>query len=248
MSIAPPPIDPATQALFLDIDGSLLDLAPTPDAVIVPPCVPALLDSLAHRASGALALISGRSLADIDRLLPANRDAAGTHGAELRLPGMAAPSREDWSDDVTAAVEAGARALPGVLIERKSRSVALHFGAAPEHEAAARALAETVALAAPSPLRLVLGKAVVELVPSGVGKGPAIERFMRAAPYAGRVPVFVGDDLTDEDGFQAVNRMNGISIHVGSKPTAARFRVSTPAAVRRWLAGLDPSSGERVGT
>ncbi len=232
-------------ALFLDIDGTLLDLAPTPDAVVVPEVLPPLLDSLTRRLSGAVALISGRSLAGIDRLFPGGRDAAGIHGAEWRLGGEVSALAESWPDSLNRAVEAAAARLPGVLVERKTRSAALHFNAAPDQAAAVRAAAEAVQHAAALPLDLLDGKGVVEIIPAGATKGTAIERFMRAPPYAGRAPLFVGDDVTDESGFAAVNRMDGISIHVGDNPaTAARYRFPSPDSLRNWLAGWDRSLGD----
>lgn len=232
-------------ALFLDIDGTLLDLAPKPDDVVVPPTLSPLLDALTSRFGGALALVSGRSLEGIDRLFPGGRDAAGSHGAEWRLEGETFASTEVWPDDLTCMIETEAKLLPGVLVEPKSRSIALHFRAAPEHAAALRAVAEAAMRATALPLRLLEGKMVIELVPAGMTKGSAIQRFMVCPPYAGRRPVFIGDDATDESGFVAVNEMGGLSIHVGDDPaTAARFRFHSPASLRHWLAGLEQSLGE----
>lgn len=248
----PLPPDPAAWALFLDIDGTLLDIAPTPEGVIIPATLPPLLDSLTRRLSGALALISGRSLADIDRLFPQRTDAAGIHGAEWRMSGKSAARTDDRGqdlvpDDLVTGIETQARLLPGVLVERKPRSVALHYRSAPEHATAVHALAEAAVRRAPSPLRLLRGKAVIELIPAGAGKGKAIEQFMQTPPYAGRTPVFVGDDVTDEDGFITINRMGGISIYVGGNPTAARCRFSSPAAVRQWLAMLNDRLSHAIG-
>lgn len=239
-----PPNDRMTWALFLDIDGTLLDIEAKPSEVVVPPSLPPLLDALAARFGGALALVSGRSLDDIDRLFPGGRDAAGTHGAEWRLGGMMSTSAELWPDDLTRTIEAEASLLPGVLVERKSRSVALHFRGAPEHVPAIRALAEAAMRSAALPLRLLDGKMVIELAPAGMTKGSAIERFMQCPPYAGRTPVFIGDDVTDESGFTTVNGLGGVSIHVGDDPaTAARFRFPSPASLRHWLASLEQSLG-----
>ncbi|CAA7620761.1 trehalose-phosphatase [Magnetospirillum sp. SS-4] len=242
---APPPLaDWDGWALFLDIDGTLLDLAPTPDEVIVPATLPHRLDSLTAKLSGALALISGRSLTEIDRLFPDRHDVAGTHGVELRAGGVQAMLATAWPDDLTAAIRAAAGRLPGVLVERKTCAVALHHARVPHQAGAVLSLAESVIAGAAVPLRLLLGKGVVELVPDGAGKGRAIERFMENPPYLGRTPVFVGDDVTDEDGFAAVNRMGGMSIHVGDRPSAATYRLSNPASVRCWLAHLDGLTGD----
>ncbi|MDR3439839.1 trehalose-phosphatase [Telmatospirillum sp.] len=229
-------------ALFLDIDGTLLDIASEPGKVVVPETLPPLLDALTVRLSGALALISGRHLTDIDSLFPGGRDGSGSHGAELRRAGVPIVLQGRWSrefDTLIAEIDDEARRLPGVLVERKPWSVVLHFRSAPEQAGAAISLAEVIVNRSKVPARLILGKGVVELVPLEVDKGKAIEWFMRRPPYLGRVPVFVGDDVTDEDGFHAVNRLGGISVHVGENATAARFRLTTPASVRSWLAGLD---------
>ena len=141
-------------------------------------------------------------------------------------------------------IEAAAGLLPGLLVERKPRSVALHYREVPECEGAVRTLAEAAIRAAATPLGLLEGKAVIEIVPLEADKGEAILRFMRVPPYAGRRPVFAGDDVTDESGFAAVNRLNGLSLHVGrSLATKAHFRLSTPASLRRWLARLDRAPG-----
>jgi trehalose 6-phosphate phosphatase len=231
-------------ALFLDIDCTLLDLAPTPADVVVPPTLQPLLDALTRKLNGAVALISGRSLCDIDRLFPGERDAAGSHGAEWRFNGVTSTLADRWPDELAAAVEAEARQLPGVLVERKYCSLALHFRGAPACEPAVRSLAKRAIGDSGLPLGLLEGKAVIEIVPAGIGKGVSIERFMQCPPYAGRTPVFVGDDVTDENGFVVVNKMGGFSIHVGTNPeTEARFRFLAPASLRYWLSNLNRSLG-----
>lgn len=232
-------------ALFLDIDGTLLDLASTPEAVVVPSSLRGLLDTLTSQLGHALALISGRCLDTIDRLLPHGRDAAGSHGLEWRMSGRTDAPPLAWPARVTAMLEAEARSLPGVLVEHKPYSVALHYARAPEHAAAVCELAEAAGNAVGRPMRLLQGKAVIEVLPEVAGKGNAIKRFMRLPPYAGRIPVFIGDDLTDEDGFAAVNRLGGISVLVGDRPTtAAAKRMASPATVRDWLNAVasDPSA------
>lgn len=234
------PRDWDSWALFLDIDGTLLELAPSPDAVVVPPTLPALLHDLAAKLSGALALVSGRDLASVDRLFAGDVDVAGAHGAQWRSAGHAAGGTGGWPTALADDLAAQAAALPGVLVERKACSLSLHYRPAPAQAQAVCDLAETAVRRSPLPLRLIHGKAVVELIPDAAGKGRAIERFMAEPRYGGRLPVFVGDDVTDEEGFVAVNRMGGISIHVGGgRPTVARFRLSDPQTVRRWLARLN---------
>ncbi|EME69536.1 trehalose-6-phosphate phosphatase [Paramagnetospirillum caucaseum] len=236
--------DRTNWALFMDIDGTLLDLAPTPDGVIIPKGLPQLLDSLARALGGALALVSGRSLDSIDRLFPGLWDAVGCHGTEWRLGGQTFTPQPSWSDGLVAGIEAARRRLPGVVLERKSVSLALHFRAAPEQGAAVRALAEAAVATDPRRFGLLEGKSVMEIIPAGNSKGSAIERFMRVPPYAGRRPVFAGDDVTDESGFTAVNGMGGHSIHVGDSPVSkAHFCFPDPLAMRHWLYGLNNALG-----
>ena len=244
---APPLTDRCDWALFLDVDGTLIDIAPAPDEVVVPGDLAPLLESIAAGLSGAVALVSGRRLADVERLFPLGLGGAGVHGAEWRLPGGAVHREGRWSAGTATAVAAEAGGLPGVMVEDKGLAVALHFRRVPEQAPAAIALAEAAMAAAAPPLRLLRGKAVVELIPADAGKGRAIARFMGHAPFAGRIPVFVGDDVTDEDGFEAVNRMGGVSIHVGAAATAARYRLASPEAVRHWLHKLDAMIGGSAG-
>jgi trehalose 6-phosphate phosphatase len=232
-------------ALFLDIDGTLLDLAPEPQAVQVPPGLPAQIGVLAHGLGGALALVSGRPLSDIDRFFPGRFDAAGTHGAQWRLggtetgPGAAV---EAALSEMTATLRDVTDSLPGVVLERKPHALALHYRQAPEREAQIRSLAARAAQALGPTFRVQAGKMVIELLPTQAGKGAAIERFMALPPYAGRTPVFLGDDRTDEDGFTVVNALGGLSVRIGEGvQTQARLRLHSPAAVRDWLAGLAAS-------
>jgi trehalose 6-phosphate phosphatase len=235
---------PQLWALFLDIDGTLLDLAPTPESVQVPPGLPRQLRSLADRLDGALALVSGRPLRDIDWLVPEGLDAAGTHGAEWRLGGELMEVGLDGLDAMASAAEAlqaRARQMPGVRVEIKPLGLALHYRLAPDREAETRLLAEQAVQTLGPAFRLQAGKHVVEILPAGAGKGEAIRRFMDCPPYAGRVPVFAGDDLTDEDGFAAVNALGGISIRIGEADrTQARYRLGAPADVQDWLSALAP--------
>ncbi|WP_051002368.1 trehalose-phosphatase [Magnetospirillum molischianum] len=237
-------LDWAAWALFLDIDGTLLDLAPAPDDVVVPADLPQRLESLSRRLSGAVALISGRSLENVDRLFPGGRDVAGTHGVEWRRSGKVDIVGAPWPDELTEWIREEARHLTGLLLERKPCSLALHFAANPKIEAEVHSLAMTAAALSPIALKLVRGKNVYELVPAGTDKGKAIERFLSVPPYAGRIPVFIGDDLTDEDGFKTINRLGGLSAHVGSRATAARYRLNSPEEVRHWLARLDSLIGD----
>jgi trehalose 6-phosphate phosphatase len=235
----------STWALFLDIDGTLLDLAPEPQAVRVPPGLAARIGALARGLGGALALVSGRPLSDIDRFFPGGFDAAGTHGAQWRLGGTeTAPGAtvDSALERIVALLREETDRLPGVILERKPHAIAIHYRLAPECEAQVRSLARHAAETLGPAFRLQVGKLVVELLPAAASKGAAIRRFMGLPPYAGRTPVFVGDDLTDEDGFAVVNALGGLSIRVGEgNQTLARSRLPSPAAVRDWLECLAAS-------
>lgn len=226
-------------ALFLDIDGTLIDLAPRPDDAVVPTALIAELVVLRARLDGALALISGRSLSQIDGLFGGHRfDAAGSHGYEWRTEAggdnaIAPPAPQlaavgDWLMKETAP-------LSGLLVERKHYSIALHYRAAPGREAAVWDLARAAQAALGTGFHLQAGSYVIEVTPTEAEKGTAIERFLTTTPYRGRTPVFAGDDLTDESGFRSVNRLGGMSIHIGWSETAARYCLASPDALHRWF-------------
>jgi len=229
----------AHSAIFLDIDGTLLEHAERPDAVHIDAAVHRLLQALQRGSGGALALISGRSMHDIDRLFaPLALPAAGLHGVERR-DAAGVLHRHEFA--VASLRRAAARigefaALhAGLLFEDKGSNLALHYRLAPDFAGAARSAVREAAQLLGEGFEVLEGKMVVELKPSGRDKGMAIEEYMREAPYAGRLPVFVGDDLTDEYGFGVVNRLGGQTIKVGAGATAARYRVADAAAVRAWL-------------
>jgi trehalose 6-phosphate phosphatase len=237
---APAPLTGDSWALFLDVDGTLLDIADAPDLVHVDDTLLELLGSV-HRASGgALALVSGRSISGLDGLFsPLELPVAGLHGAERRdaagrvyrrvrdpVLGELAGELRDWC-----------KAHPGTLLEDKQGSLALHYRLAPAEETAARAAARAAVARLGEGYVLQEGKCVVELRPSGTSKAHAIEAFMAETPFAGRRPVFVGDDVTDEDGFGWVRKAGGVAVKVdGAGPTAAEFRLAGVAAVKDWLA------------
>ena len=231
--------EPAAEwAFFLDIDGTLLEHAERPDAVR--PHAAALLLAALNEASGsALALISGRSVADIDALFaPLRLAAAGQHGIERRdargrTHGHAFPA--EALRRVAARVSDFASRHHGLLFEDKGHNLALHYRLAPQLAGVAQAALREVAAQLGDNFEVLDGKMVVELKPSGRDKGSAIEEFMHEPPFRGRTPVFVGDDRTDEFWFGVVNRLGGHSIKVGAGPTAARLRIADAAAVRAWL-------------
>ena len=230
-----PPIG-ARNALFLDFDGTLAELAPQPEAVLIAPDLVSILVQLAARLNGALAMVSGRRLIDLDGFLaPLQLPAAAEHGAQRRLLSgeiirVAPPDLQA----VTRRVTALARQHSGLRVEVKDTAVALHYRHAPELEASCLQAMGEAARNAPG-LELLRGKYVLEIKLAGISKGTAIEDFMAQAPFAGRLPLFAGDDITDEDGFSAVQRMGGCGIKVGEGATRARYRCPSPAALRQWL-------------
>jgi trehalose 6-phosphate phosphatase len=238
-----PPLELARTALFLDIDGTLLDIAPEPDAVRVPGDLPLDLARLTKCLGGALALVSGRPLEVIDGLFsPFLLPAIGCHGAEIRISGggadavtRAAPLAGELRVQLLALADIDAR----ILVEDKTYSVAVHYRAAPSLEPVllqhARALCEA---AAPGSVHLLRGKCVIEVKARGFDKGTAVRALMRYEPFCSRVPVFVGDDRTDEDAIAVLPEFGGIGIAVGRAIPGAGFVFEHPGAVRAWLAGL----------
>ena len=238
-----PPLPASDWALFLDVDGCLLDFAPHPTEVVVPPGLQADIASLALQLDGALAVVSGRSLDSIDALFGELRHvpAAGMHGLERREPDgtrTQAPEPPESLMTVEAEAQHVATAFPGALAERKGPNLALHWRAAPEAQDAFRAFAAAALRLLPD-YRVQGGDHVLELRPGGntPDKGMAVETFLAVPPFLGRRPVFVGDDFTDEHAFDVVNARDGLSILVGPRtPSAARWHLDHPAAVRAWLA------------
>jgi trehalose 6-phosphate phosphatase len=238
-------------AFFLDIDGTLLDIEGHPDEVRIGRAELDLVSGLHRATGGALALISGRPLAGIDVLFhPLKLPIAGQHGAERR-DGRGTRHRYQFPIDVLHRAAAPVRKFvaryEGLIFEDKGASVALHYRLAPELEPAARAVVQDAVAQAGGAIEMQVGKMVFELKPAGVDKGSAMCEFMRDAPFAGRVPVFLGDDVTDEFGFRAINSLDGISVKIGAGETAARWRLPSPAAAKAWLgAWLDRFGRTRV--
>ena len=223
MSAAPLPLPSADWAFFLDIDGTLLEHAERPDAVKVDGAMRRLLSDLHQGSGGALALISGRSVADIDGLFaPLVLPAAGQHGAERRdASGRIHRHAFDAAPVRRAAGRIGAYAAahPGLVFEDKGQNLALHFRLAPQLADQVSALMEEVASGLGDAFELQRGKMVLEIRPGGRDKGRAIAEVMAEPPFRGRSPVFIGDDLTDEFGLGVVNDMGGMSVQVGEGPT-----------------------------
>lgn len=229
-------------ALFLDFDGTLADIAAQPRAVHVLPEVVPTLQALHHHLGGALAIVTGRTMADIDHFLaPLQLPLACEHGAQFRMGngfrgGMPAPDL----GPVLEALHPLLDRYPALLLEPKSFGLALHYRQAPELEALCRATL-TQALQQVSGVELMQGKCVLEVKPAGPSKGRAIADFLRHPPFEGRSPLFVGDDVTDEAGFVATQNLGGTGVKVGPGATQALARIESPAAVRAWLqqAALD---------
>jgi trehalose 6-phosphate phosphatase len=233
-----PPVDLLRGAsLFLDFDGTLVEIVERPDAVQVDAALTMLMARLADKLQGRLAIISGRPRAEIDALFGDRRFAVGgSHGLELRWSDgrLDAPPPHPGFAPVIAEMRLLAAAHPGTMVEEKPFGVALHYRGAPAAEESCRALAEK--LAAQAGLSLQHGKMVVELRLAGADKGSALDTFMAEPPMRGTFPVFVGDDLTDEHAFAAAARAGGHGIAVGaSRPTAAHYRLPDVAATRAWL-------------
>ncbi|MCB1445125.1 MAG: trehalose-phosphatase [Rhizobiaceae bacterium] len=232
---------PGEWAVFLDIDGCLLDLAPTPDAIVVPADLPGTIERLRMRLGGALALVTGRGLGYADTLFdPFPFPIAGLHGAEMR--GADGRRIEADAPPAFAALKAmlveEARSMPGVLVEDKGAAVAAHYRLAPQFELALGERMRAFADAAGPDYALQLGKMVYEIRPARASKGDAVERFLRDPPFAGRLPLALGDDLTDESMFAVANARGGLSFRVGrpDAQTCAQGTVPSPANVRALIA------------
>ncbi len=220
-------------ALFLDFDGTLVDLAPQPDAVIVPSGLVSTLRALNRYLNGAVALISGRPIEQIDAFLhPLRLPVAGVHGTERRgSDGQVSLLSTHPLQLVEQTALALAAQHPLLRVENKRGSVALHYRQAPELETVCLRAMQAAVEESPG-LTLLRGKMVVEAKPGGASKGHAIEAFLQEPPFAGRMPVFVGDDFTDEVGFSTVQRMQGLGVKVGEGSTVAWHRLASPADLR----------------
>ncbi len=240
MAAPPEPDGIKHSAVFLDLDGTLLEIAEHPDLVHVPPGLLTALESAHDRLTGALAMISGRPIADLDTLLaPLRLPAAGIHGIEYRdTPDeLHTIHSENIPQKIRHRVTTLVDTHPGLLLEDKGNSLAVHFRQAPDKENLVRTELQAVSSQLDGDFVLQNGKMVMELRPAGANKGTAVSRFMTQPAFAGRQPVFIGDDITDEDAFQVVNQMQGLSIRVGpkSEDSVAQYELQDVAAVHEWL-------------
>ena len=230
----------AGHALYLDIDGTILDLAPSPEAVEVPVWMVPLLQQLSGKLDGAVAFVSGRTIAAIDHLFrPLTFPAVGVHGGEVRTADGKIVIDGQLSTQLQAAeplLQQAIARIRGVQLENKRSVIALHYRSVPERGREVLKIAELVASGLGSEFGVLMGKCVVEIRPRHLTKGSAIRRLMERAPFRDRIPIFAGDDTTDEDAFEVVNGLGGISLRVGEEiPTAAKFRLATPDQLRGWL-------------
>ena len=232
-------LQPASACLFLDVDGTLIDFGSTPDSVIVDQPLLQLLQAAKQSCGGAVALISGRSLTQLDALFAPERwPAAGLHGLERRDAAghLHLHGPERLPESIIEELRAIARQHPGLLLEDKGRALALHYRNAAELGAGLAASVDALtARHGDHDLHVQPGDYVLELKPSGITKAHAIAAFMDETPFRGRTPLFAGDDLTDLHGFEAVEANGGVSIAVGPRVTAAH-RVASPAELRKLLA------------
>lgn len=228
-------------AYFLDVDGTLIDLAATPDAVCVDAGLLTLLTALHDSSAGAVALVSGRALSDLDRRLGLPElPKAGQHGLERRDAAgrlWLHATQPEAKHTIQSALAPLLGEHPGLLLEDKGLTLALHYRQVPElashvHQVMRRLVAEVG-----EGLIVQEGKCIVEVKPAGIDKGMAVAEYLAEPPFLGRCPVFIGDDRSDENGFAMVNERGGISIGVGSGEFGARYRLADVAAVRAWLCG-----------
>lgn len=230
---------PARPALFLDVDGTLIEIADDPESVVVPNRLKVLFEKLASATDGAIALISGRPIEQIDRLLaPSRLPIAGVHGLERRAADGRLTQQaqfRDLLDPLRGPLTAFVHDHPGLLLEDKHFGFALHYRRRPELQTLVQQFVDGLGSRLPDGLGLLRGRMVVEIKPDGTDKGKALQAFMREPPFAGRTPVFIGDDVTDEAGFATVNALGGVSVKVGAGASAAHCRLTGVDAVLDWL-------------
>ncbi|QDX79993.1 trehalose-phosphatase [Denitratisoma sp. DHT3] len=237
-----PPSPQAGWAYFLDVDGTLIDLAISPDAIEVDRHLLALLDTVYRKTGGALALVSGRSVADLDRHIGLSQvPRAGQQGLErrdakgkLRRHVTSEPAKQA----MLKALEPVLARHSGLLLEDKGMTLAVHYRQVPRLGAYVHRFLGRLVEDMGRGFHLQVGKRVVEVKPVGVDKGTAVAAYLAEAPFAGRTPVFVGDDANDEHAFALVNERGGVSIKVGAGRSCAHYRLPDVASVRAWLAGL----------
>jgi trehalose 6-phosphate phosphatase len=242
MQALPAVLSPSETAFFFDFDGTLVELAPTPDGVLVQPRVNDVLSELRSLTNGAVAVVSGRGIESIDSFLNLpDLPIAGLHGAERR-DANGDTQRIGFHDERLLRMEQVLAQVvnknPGMLLEIKGAAVALHYRNAPDREPVAREATERLVADYAGSYVLQPGKMVYEIKPKDVDKGRALRAFLDEPPFVGRKPVFAGDDLTDEKGFAVVNERGGVSIKVGPGETLARTRIDSVSGLLDWLVSI----------
>jgi trehalose 6-phosphate phosphatase len=242
MDIVAPSLIPSLQecAILLDVDGTILDLAATPREVWVPPSLRHDMTRLSERTGGALALVSGRSVNDLDLLFsPLQLPAVGGHGAEFRLHvGGAQELRRSVPLDASLKREFAtvAEIGPGIVIEDKDYSIALHYRLAPGLEDVIKQAVGQICAEHPlAPIEVLLGKSVLEIKQIGFNKGTGVRELMRHPPFADRHPIFIGDDVTDESVFEIISEFDGLAFSVGRIVEGVDGHFEKPESVRGWL-------------
>jgi trehalose 6-phosphate phosphatase len=234
-----PPTPLKEWAWFFDIDGTLVEIASSPSSVVVHHELPDLIAQLHALSGGAVSLITGRAVADVARFLPMHGiSVVGQHGLELRTSdGTVIPPSAVEADlhGISAALGDAVAHHPGLLVEFKGESIALHYRNAPRLAGYAHRLMRSLRDRHAPDFAIRKGKRVVELAHHTADKGVALRKLMKTKPFSGRVPVFIGDDVTDESAFAVVNELGGLSIKVGTGPTVAGWRLRDVTAVRQWL-------------
>lgn len=231
-------IDLHLTALLVDVDGTLLDLAPTPLEVVVPPELIVALARLNERSGGALAFVSGRPIAELDLFFaPLKLAAIGGHGAELRLgDGMVVRAKTHLDPHMKEQLAAIRTGKPGLVIEDKGYSIALHYRQVPQYGHIVREQVNAICAAYPSTaIEILPGKSVIEVKQPSFNKGTAVRELMRHEPFAGRKPIFIGDDVTDEAAFAVLPEFGGIGFSVGREMKGLAGVFDAPRDVRRWL-------------
>lgn len=234
-ALPPPPALTSAHAVFLDFDGTLAPLQDDPNTVVLPETGAAILDRLAALCGGALAIVSGRDIRDLSSRVPSSLWRAGGHGIEIcapkEVPNAVPPAASTTVTDELAKVAAGHQ---GIWVEHKGPVFAIHYRAAPEAEPGLADTLESI-LHRLDGYKLQRGKMVFELKPAGANKGRALTSLMTSSPFAGRTPVMVGDDATDEDAMQAAIEAGGFGVKSGEGNTIAAHRLQGPSAVWNWL-------------
>lgn len=247
--MALPPLDDIERyAIFLDFDGTIVEIEQHPEAVRMEASTVELLRALRERLRGALAIISGREIAVVDRFLrPLRLPVAGVHGLQRRDAYGELHTRATFDLNPTIIMlEKRFADAPGVVIEPKRGAIAVHYRLRPELERECRAAVEQIVENNPK-LRLLRGKMVWEIAQAGSDKGGAISAFLSEPPFKGRIPLFAGDDVTDEAGFLVVNARGGVSIKIGDGKSAAKYSAANVRELKNWLGAFAFENEERAG-